>query len=82
VLEHVLEEGIAVNDEELTQGLCSMATPIRNESSDVVAVINIAVHTSMISLDALVDALDPHLAATADDISARLGYRRDDEVRR
>jgi hypothetical protein len=31
----------------------------------------------MISLDELVDALSPHLASTADRISARLGYRRD-----
>ena len=27
----------------------------------------------------LVEALGPHLVATADNISARLGYRRDDE---
>jgi len=34
----------------------------------------------MISLEELVDALGPHLIATADRISARLGYRRDDET--
>jgi DNA-binding IclR family transcriptional regulator len=41
--------------------------------------VNIAAHSSMISLEELVDALGPHLVATADNISARLGYRRDDE---
>jgi DNA-binding IclR family transcriptional regulator len=39
-----------------------------------------AAHSSMISLEELVDNLGPHLIATADRISARLGYRRDDEL--
>jgi hypothetical protein len=34
----------------------------------------------MISLEELVDALGPHLVSTADRVSARLGYRRDDEL--
>lgn len=79
-LEQIREEGLAVNDEELAEGLYSMAAPIRNEAREVVAAINIAVHSSMISLEELVDALGPHLVATADHISARLGYRRDDEA--
>jgi IclR family pca regulon transcriptional regulator len=78
-LEHVLEEGMAVNDEELAQGLVSISAPVRTESHEVVAAVNIAAHNSMISLEELVDALGPHLVATADNISARLGYRRDDE---
>lgn len=78
-LEQIREEGLAVNDEELADGLFSMAAPIRNESKEVVAAINMAVHSSMISLEELVDALGPHLVATADHISARLGYRREDE---
>lgn len=49
------------------------------ESCGVVAAVNLAAHSSMISLEELVDALAPHLVATADNISARLGYRRGDE---
>jgi IclR family pca regulon transcriptional regulator len=79
-LAHAHEEGIAVNDEELTAGLISSAVPIRGESREVVAAINMAAHTDMISLDELVDQLLPHLLATAGQISARLGYRRDDEA--
>jgi IclR family transcriptional regulator, pca regulon regulatory protein len=79
-LEHVHKEGLAVNDEELAEGLYSIAAPIRNESKEVVAAINMAAHASMISLEELVDALAPHLVATADHISARLGYRREDEA--
>ena len=78
-LEHVLEEGIAVNDEELAKELHSISAPVRTESREVVAAVNIAAHSSMISLEELVDALGPHLVATADNISARLGYRRDDQ---
>lgn len=81
-LEQIRKEGLAVNDEELAEGLYSMAAPIRDESRAVVAAINMAAHASMISLEQLVDALGPHLVATADHISARLGYRRGDEGKR
>jgi IclR family pca regulon transcriptional regulator len=78
-LEQVREEGFAVNDQELAEGLHSIAVPVRTDSREVAAAINLAAHTSMISLSELVDALSPHLVSTADRISARLGYRRDDE---
>jgi IclR family transcriptional regulator, pca regulon regulatory protein len=78
-LAHVREEGFAANDEEFAPGLISVAVPIRGESLEVLAAINVAAHTDMISLGDLVDHLLAHLLATADHISARLGYRRDDE---
>jgi IclR family pca regulon transcriptional regulator len=79
-LEAVREAGVAINDQELTPDLYSIAAPIRNEAREVVAAVNMAAHSSMISLEELVDSLEPHLIATADRISARLGYRRDDEI--
>jgi IclR family transcriptional regulator, pca regulon regulatory protein len=78
-LDEIREESFAVNDEELAPGLYSIAAPVRNEAREVVAAVSLAAHTSMISLSELVDALSPHLVSTADRISARLGYRRDDE---
>jgi IclR family pca regulon transcriptional regulator len=78
-LEQIREAGFAVDDEELSAGLYAIAAPVRNESRDVVAAVNLAAHSSMIALEELVDALGPHLVSTADRISARLGYRRDDE---
>jgi IclR family pca regulon transcriptional regulator len=78
-LEQVREAGFAVNDEELQPELLAVAAPVRNASREVVAGVNIAARSSMISLEELVDALSPHLVSTADRISARLGYRRDDE---
>jgi IclR family pca regulon transcriptional regulator len=79
-LERIREDGFAVNDEELTSGLHSIAAPIRSEAREVVAAANMAAHASMISLQDLIDHLGPHLVATADRVSARLGYRRDDEL--
>jgi IclR family pca regulon transcriptional regulator len=78
-LEQIRDAGFAVDDEEFAAGLFAIAAPVRNESRDVVAAVNLAAHSSMIALEELVDALGPHLVSTADRISARLGYRRDDE---
>jgi IclR family pca regulon transcriptional regulator len=78
-LEEIREESFAVNDEELAPELHSIAAPVRNEAREVVAAVNLAASTSIISLSELVDALSPHLISTADRISARLGYRRNDE---
>jgi IclR family transcriptional regulator, pca regulon regulatory protein len=78
-LEQVREESFAVNDQELASGLHSISAPVRSESREVIAAVNMAAHSSMISLEELVDHLGPHLVSTADRISARLGYRRDDE---
>lgn len=78
-LDNVHEEGMAVSDEELAEGLNSISVPVRNESREVVAAVSMSAPSSMISLEELVDALGPHLVSTADNISARLGYRRDDE---
>jgi IclR family pca regulon transcriptional regulator len=78
-LDEVREANFAVDDEELAKNLYAIAAPVRNESRQVLAAVDIAVPSSLISLSELVDALGPHLVSTADRISARLGYRRDDE---
>ncbi|HTZ85973.1 MAG TPA: IclR family transcriptional regulator [Solirubrobacteraceae bacterium] len=78
-LDDVLEANFAVDDEELAKDLYSIAAPVRNEARQVVAAVDIAVPSSMITIGELVDALGPHLVSTADRISARLGFRRDDE---
>ncbi len=79
-LEEIAAAGFAVNDQELAPQLYAIAAPVRNEAREVVAAVNLAAHSSMITLEELVDALGPHLVSTADRISARLGYRRDDET--
>ncbi len=79
-LDEIQVAGFAVNDEELAPEVYAIAAPVRNQARDVVAAVNLAAHTSMISLSGLVDGLSPHLISTADRVSARLGYRRDDEI--
>lgn len=81
-LERVREDGVAVNDGELYDGLIAIAAGVRDASGEVVAAVSLAAHVSMISLEEMVDALTPHLASTADQISAERGYRRDDEAMR
>jgi IclR family transcriptional regulator, pca regulon regulatory protein len=78
-LDEVLDAGFAVNDEELAAGLYAIAAPVRNEGREVVAAVSLSAHSSIISLEEMVDALGPHLVSSADRISARLGYRRADE---
>jgi IclR family pca regulon transcriptional regulator len=74
-LRRVRDEGIATNIEELAFGLRSIAVPIRDQSGEVVAAINLAVHRSWVSMDDLLTRLSPALLATAEAISARAGYR-------
>ncbi len=78
-LEEIQSAGFAVDDQELAPEVYAIAVPVRNEARDVVAAVGLVAHSSMISLEELVDALGPHVVSTADRISARLGYRRDDE---
>lgn len=80
-LVHVRKVGMAVNDEELTASLVAIAVPVRDSDDDVMAAVGLSAHTSMISLEDMVDQLLPHLQTTADHISVRLGYRRDYEQR-
>ncbi len=79
-LEEVAEAGFAINDEELAPELYSASVPVRNQAREVVAAVSMVAYSSMISLEELVDSLGPHLVSTADRISARLGFRRDDEL--
>jgi IclR family transcriptional regulator, pca regulon regulatory protein len=74
-LKRVREAGLAVNNEELADGLRSIAVPVRNGSGDVAAAINIALHRSLGSIDELVARLAPAMQRTAATISARIGYR-------
>jgi IclR family transcriptional regulator, pca regulon regulatory protein len=76
---HAREEGFAVNDQELAPELYAIAAPVLSESDEVVAAVSMSAHSSMISLEEMVEHLGPHLIAAADRISARLGYRRPDE---
>ncbi len=75
-LDLVLDEGIAIDDEELAPRLVAVACPVRNAHGEVLAAIGLTAHTSMVAAEDLVDRFLAHLLATADEISTGLGYRR------
>lgn len=78
-LDEVRRANFAVDAEELAKDLYSIAAPVRDESRQVVAAVEIAVPSALITRGELVDALGPHLISAGDRISARLGHRRADE---
>ena len=73
----VRERGLAVNNEELAYGLRSIAAPLRGQSGEVVAAINLAARRSLVSMEDLIVRLAPALQATARGISTRVGFRAD-----
>lgn len=79
-LRGVLREGFATEDEELAIGRIAIAAPVRSDAGATVAAIDLSSDASMIAVEGLAGALHPHVIAAADRISARLGYRREDEI--
>ncbi|MDR7273717.1 IclR family transcriptional regulator domain-containing protein [Catenuloplanes atrovinosus] len=65
-LARVRAQGYAIVDQELEEGLRSMAVPVRDRNGGVIAAVNVSVHASRTSVDALRrDLLPPLLAAAA-----------------
>jgi IclR family pca regulon transcriptional regulator len=59
-------DGYAIVDQELEEGLRSIAAPVRDRSGTVVAAVNVSVHASRTSVAAMrADLLPRLLAATA-----------------
>jgi IclR family pca regulon transcriptional regulator len=71
-LTQVRGTGIAVNDEELDSALRSIAAPIRSQSGEVIAAINIAIPWSPAAISELITQHAPVIQATARRISAQL----------
>jgi IclR family pca regulon transcriptional regulator len=74
-LKRVRADGFAINNEELAYGLRSIAAPILDYEGRAVAGINLAVHSSMVSMEDLTARLSETVRRAAADISAHLGYR-------
>jgi IclR family pca regulon transcriptional regulator len=74
-LRKIRAQGFSINNEELAYGLRSIAAPVLSHDGTAAAAINLAVHSTMLSLSELVARWSPELRHTAGEISARLGYR-------
>lgn len=61
VLDRVRSQGYALVDQELEQGLRSIAVPLHDERGDVVAAMNVSAHASRGSSESIRRELLPHL---------------------
>lgn len=71
-LDRVRRQGYAIVDQELEEGLRSVAAPVRDRDGEVVAAVNIPVHASRNSVASVRRDLLPHLLATVTRIEADL----------
>ncbi|MFJ8534248.1 IclR family transcriptional regulator C-terminal domain-containing protein [Streptomyces sp. NPDC093591] len=65
VLADVRERGYALVDEELEEGLRSVAVPVRDRTGRVVAAVNVAMHAARRSVDECLREVLPELVETA-----------------
>lgn len=72
VLDRAAADGYATADEELEEGLRSVAVPIEDAAGQVVAALNVAQHAGSAPLDETIGALLPALRETAAAIEADL----------
>ncbi len=75
-LQHIREQGYALDDEENEKGIKCVAAPIRDQSGKVIAAISISVPGIRIRIDTLLTTLKDQITATAVKISKKLGYYR------
>src|SRR5580698_5804689 len=75
-LRKIRARGWALIDQELEEGLRSLAAPIRDSDGAVVAAVNVATHAGRRSLDSIVDDLLSPLLATAERIERDLASAR------
>jgi IclR family pca regulon transcriptional regulator len=71
-LRRVRRQGYAIVDQEVEEGLRSVAAPVWDRDGEVVAAVNIPVHASRNSVNAVRRDLLPHLLATVARVEADL----------
>ncbi len=71
-LARIREQGWALNDQELEEGLRSLAAPIHDSDGQVIAAVNVSAHASVRTPEVFVSDLLPPLLATARQIEEDL----------
>ncbi|GII96749.1 IclR family transcriptional regulator domain-containing protein [Sinosporangium siamense] len=69
-------DGHALVDQELEEGVRSLAVPVRDGGGTIVAALNVGVHAGRVSVEELHDRVLPALTATAAAIEADLALTR------
>jgi IclR family KDG regulon transcriptional repressor len=75
-LKKVLEQGYAVDDEELDLGVRCVAAPIRDYTRRIVGAISVSGPSMRISNDRIENELVPLVLGAAEELSTRLGFHR------
>ena len=71
ILEQVRNQGYALVDQELEEGVRSIAAPIVNADGEVVAALNVSGHAARVSVAQMRKEFRPRLLATAEQVSER-----------
>ena len=71
-LEQVRQQGWCIVDQELEQGLRSIAVPVYDASGQVVAALNVSTHAGRVSRNELEQRFLPGLLGASRDLSAQL----------
>lgn len=73
IIRSVRSDGYALVDQELEEGVRSIAAPVRNGRGEVVAAMNVSCHASRVSVERMHEELKPRLLETASEISELVG---------
>ena len=76
IITEVRESGYALVDQELEEGVRSIAAPIKNGRGETIAAMNVSCHASRIDVAQMRDDFRPRLLSTAAEISDRVGVLR------
>lgn len=76
LLRQAAVDGYALVDQELEEGVRSVAVPIRDRAGRTVAAVNVATHAGRASSDGLLRDVLPELRQAAADMEADLAYTR------
>jgi IclR family pca regulon transcriptional regulator len=71
-LQEVRQQGWCIVDQELEQGLRSIAVPVYDASGQVVAALNVSTHAGRVSRNELEQRFLPGLLSASRDLSAQL----------
>lgn len=70
ILQEVRQQGYALVDQELEEGVRSIAAPITNGRGEVIAAMNVSCHAARVDVACMEEEFRPRLLATAAEISA------------
>lgn len=73
ILRRCRDDGFALVDQELEEGVRSVAAPILNRRGEVIAAMNVSCHASRVDLERMEGYFKPRLLETVAEINARIG---------